>query len=175
MSWSRIRELVETASWIAIIIGAFVAVQQIKELVRTERVSTALYYLAQFNEGQILDSRQRLLEIWLPYFSEIREINEDGDLPSRQRRRFVRILFENALDQGRNLRVDVINIANFLDQISLCVEMKTCDEEISRRYFSEYAYSFACLFDEQLEIARTSLNHSELGAGLDYFVGDRSC
>jgi hypothetical protein len=99
---------------------------------------------------------------------EIQALNAAGGVDRAILERWVSAAVAASIerDSQHNLRSALFVMADFFDQLSLCIDTNICDEATARRYFAAEASQFTCLYGAEVQSMRTQLSLGSFGMGL---------
>lgn len=177
---SLAKRYLEPASWAAVILGIGLGLSQLYVAHRDRKVDAALTFAERFSDETTGNHRRALEALWLARPKELQEIREKSDKGELQagdfedfKRKYILIGSKETSPQA--VVTAIAEIADFMDQLHLCVESGRCDREVSRDYFCRYATSFLELYRSDLADIHEAVGHDKLGAGLRAFVTGDTC
>lgn len=106
---------------------------------QNEQKGRALEYVTQFQQGQILDSRLRLIQKWAqPKMLVI--LNHSPSNPVLEK------LVSDMVLASPDLENDILRITNFFDTANKCVIAEICDSETTLKFLADHAADFCNLY-----------------------------
>lgn len=174
-SWKR---HLEALSALAVIFGVVLGLWQLFEARRDRRVDATLAFAQRFSDEKIGDYRRSLDALWLARPAEIAQIRALGaDAQGQALLTFKQnfILTGSSETPPRKVMTAIAEIADFLDQLGLCVASGRCDRAIAAEYFCRYAENFGELYASDLDGIHKTAGHDRLGAGLKAFAEGETC
>lgn len=174
------KRYLEPASWVAVIIGIALGLWQLYIAHRDRQVDATLAFAARFSDDTAGSHRRALEALWLARPREVRQIRALSDKDAQYagvveefKRNF--ILPGSAETSSNEVVIAITEIADFIDQLNLCVESSRCDREIASDYFCRYSASFLGLYGSDLKALSDTTGNDRLGAGLRDFVTGETC
>ena len=170
-----IKQYTEIFASISIVITAAIALFQYMGAIHSEKVNATLEFAMRLNEGELLESREALIQSWLPHLAMIEYANEIGGISAADRSRLLNGVLEQMERRGIDPQIEIFRIVDFLDQVVICIASSACDEETATTYFSDFALQFFCIYNEQILALRHGFGTRNLGLGLERLKGNRTC
>ncbi|OOY16614.1 hypothetical protein BMI85_05960 [Thioclava sp. DLFJ4-1] len=171
-----IRDKIEMGSWIATIIALGFTGWQIFQWREDRKADLSLEMVARFSDLEYAGSaRRELAQFWWQNSDALAKVTAiKGGIPPAQRQKFLDLLFQKRPPVKRQEQFAAVSeMANFFDQVELCIATKRCDAQIATDYFCGYAANFADLYQGPLTQVRETFGTSGLGTGLQHFVEAR--
>ncbi|MFT6733525.1 MAG: hypothetical protein ACJAS9_001713 [Polaribacter sp.] len=155
-----------------IIAGGIFAVVQFMAAKTNHRVEKTFEYIAAYERGPMLVSRENIRRVLRPYgISFIENPLSYVDFP-----RLILSIAEG--ETGTNLEDDLDRVVDFHEGLCLCLKLELCDGEVVKNYFFPKAEKFQSIFMPYIE-ERRKLKNPNYGVELDWFTSNqgenRSC
>ncbi|PFG64470.1 hypothetical protein AXZ77_3110 [Thioclava sp. ES.031] len=168
--------IIEAGSWAATIIALGFTGWQIFQWREDRKADLSLEMVARFSDLEYAGrARRQLAQFWWENSDDLAKVTAvDGGIPPAQRRNFLDLLFQRQPAPQRQMQFAAVSeMANFFDQVELCIATKRCDAQIATDYFCGYAANFADLYQGPLTQVRETFGTAGLGTGLQNFVEAR--
>ena len=165
----RLKTAVEFLSALAVIVGIYIYFGfEREDARRNARIEHVLQYIEQFQENELLRSRNALSRSWFDHRDELRELTGGGAAPADVIQRWARLIVEDSPRDGSpaDLQAAIFTITEYFDQLGLCVEKRICEASTAKEYFGPYAERFYCLYKPVIEEFRDELALAGFGKGL---------
>lgn len=159
---------VEFATLLVVLLGVPAFFYERWSAGKDARIEHTLDYIEQFQDGRIGQARSDLTLAWSDYGPEIQALNAAGGVDRGILERWVSTTVAASVERSPqdNLRSALFVMADFFDQLSLCIDARICDEQTAQRYFAAEASQFMCLYGGEVQSMRAQLSLGSFGTGL---------
>ena len=151
------------ASKVFIIAGGIFAVIQFMESKQNHRIAKTFEYIAAYERGPVLVSRENIRRLLRPYGSTF----AGNHLSNKDHKRLMSAI--SAGDAGANIEDDLDRVIDFHEGLYLCLKLELCDDEVAKKYFSCKAETFRMQFMPYIE-ARRKHDNKNFGVELEWFT-----
>lgn len=138
--WSWIGKNEKQIKILFTLVAALYIVWEYRQTVYRSRVERAIGYVRDYDEGKVLETRERISDFWLS--KEMTDfLREQRALPGEERATRYENELPKLIETSGRLN-DAYNLLNFYRDLSLCVQVSDCDRNTVCSYFFEDVQSF---------------------------------
>lgn len=178
LNWKVWRVLAGGALGISVLISALGLWAVFVQLDRTldhRKADIALGFVDRFNSLSFIRARNAVQEPWLKYQGQLALANEHEGVSAEQIDLLTTLIIQQDRKAGGTLEADILILANFFDELSICVSERVCDPRISCFYFQKRAADFQTLYGRALESFENTFSLENPERGVSMIAGLDSC
>jgi hypothetical protein len=173
---SRLSPLIETAAHLATAITLVLLLLQFWQGEANERRQRALGYVHDYNANPVSGYRLTIAKAWLPQKERIDALNRGDGLSREEIDELARHVIgdHDSKYPNESGTLAIQAVADFYDQVALCVKKEVCDREIVATYFEPGVSEFWKTHQAVIKDLRPSMA-PHLGKNLEeiFIDGDR--
>ncbi|MEM8797695.1 MAG: hypothetical protein AAGE61_19180 [Pseudomonadota bacterium] len=178
LSWRVWRVLAGAALGASIIIsalGLWAVYIQLERGLEHRRADIALGFVERYNSISFINARNRVLQPWLKYQSQLALANAHEGISEEQIDLLTTLIIQQDRKASGTLEADILTLANFFDELSICVGENVCDARTSCFYFQKRAADFQALYGRALKDLQTIFNLENPERGVEMIASLDSC
>jgi hypothetical protein len=166
----------EAGSFVAVIVGVPLGLYQLWSDAGVRQIDKTMTFASRFNDEYLNTVRNDLIEPWVEYMPQLKAINDAGGMSRSEINELVKVVVErNYRTSKDNLQLSIFTMADFFDQLGICIESGLCDRSVARLYFSQFAIQFDCLYGVIIDEIRSAFSIPDLGKGVKILRERAAC
>lgn len=126
----------------------------------------AALLVSSLTDERLSQARSILFRLWADKSLQQFELG----VPTDFKESLVRKTIETSAVPETDIIEAIVNLANYYDEVEICVEKGRCDREEINENLGRYSVAFYCLYRSEIEDVRQRLVLTGLGDGLARFV-----
>ncbi len=178
LNWKIWRVLAGAALGISLVIsalGLWAVFLQLDRSLDHRRADIALGFVERYNSLTFVRSRNAVLKPWLQYQGQLALANEHDGISPEQIDLLTTLIIQQDRKANGTLETDILILANFFDELGICVSEGICDSRTSCFYFQKRAADFQALYGSALASLQTTFELEKPERGVDLIAGLESC
>jgi hypothetical protein len=176
-SFGEVLKFLEALSYVAGLAGVLLILVQLKADADDRRVTQSLSLVERYNTAPLYTHKRSLIRFWLTRRDRLALMRRAGGVAREDAAVFVssEIAQYNKNRPEEDIYLAINQIADFYDQLSICMDSRNCDEATILRYFAQPSREFYCLYTPIIQEQRVVFGNAKLGQGLVKIAGGIKC
>lgn len=164
MNRETIKTIVEVVTLIIALLGVPGYFYNQYSQLNRDRIERSLEYVRNFESGEVLDSRLKLIQTWSVPDHLIMLVTSPSNNALEK-------IVSDLVFSSYELNDHILRVANFFDTASKCMASETCDAETIQKFLAENAAEFCNLYGPYIKNLQNTGLISDTGNSMSELAG----